>query len=328
MLRRLSSSVTGVILLLAAAATSASRHPGGESPVRFVQTASRAVTGKYEVRWLDNYNATAVDDGPLPSLTWYYATRPDGSDRKRMTTYFRDDFRNGYRRNWRPEQPNVFEWKVFKEEGKGNFFAGLDAGPAVSEFGSDETAPKDIVISALVRPRGKGQEFALGGRVRPGGIGYAIRGAGDTLRVVVGGNQKPLRHHRCPQLASPTGWYWYELGVRTRKKKEVEIRVRVFDEAREKMLVCFPIEHRPQNGDLLKGGRISLWGHADFREIVVDPWAARWIEDDENRFDWDTSQVRDGDYYLVAELVDLKGARRVVSPFKVEVRNPGRADSD
>ena len=38
--------------------------------------------------------------------------------------------------------------------------------------------------------------------------------------------------------------------------------------------------------------------------LYVDPWEARWADDTHNEFRWDTSQVPDGDYYVLAELSD------------------------
>jgi hypothetical protein len=276
---------------------------------------TRAVNGAYAVRWEDRC-AGCIDEG-LTSITWYFATRPDGSDRRRMATQFREDFDGGFSRNWRAQGPFNFDWVVRKD--RRQFLAGGgNAGPVVSV----EPTSGSGVVSALVRPQNPNTGFGLGLRMTADGNSYEVRAAGDVLRLLQGGQvllERPL------PARLGRSWYWCEVGMQTRKG-DVCIRVRLLNEERDRLLASFVLEHRPQDPMLLKPGSIALWGPADFAEVYVDPWPSRWLDDFKNEFTWDTSQVRDGDYYLVAELIDGKSRPRlVVSPYQVQVRNGEQA---
>src|SRR5688572_27375873 len=121
----------------------------------------RAEGGSFTVRWADP-SAVTIDTGCLTAITWYYASQPDGSDRVRMVTQFREDFSEGFRHNWRAEGPFDYDWIVRKETGR-RFLSGRgDATPVISL----DAPERDTVISALVRPRGLRNEFALGLRMQ------------------------------------------------------------------------------------------------------------------------------------------------------------------
>jgi hypothetical protein len=280
-------------------------------------TERQVVSGSCLVKWFD-YREGAVDENP-PAITWYYATRADGSDKKRVVTAGRDDFR-AFRRTWQAQGAFAFDWALRKDAdlGRDVLRGPKIGGPLVSL----DPAVRDVVISLLVRPTGARNEFVMAPRVLGTLSGYEIRNDGNALRLLRDG--EPLAEEPLFEVR-PFQWYWYEVGFHTLRGKAVEIRVRVYDGERKKLLAKICKEDRPRDPALLRGGLVALRGPADFAELYVDPWEARWADDDTNEFKWDASAVPDGKYYLVAELVDGKSApHAVVSEFQLEVHNPGQ----
>jgi hypothetical protein len=294
--------------------------------------AIRAAGPYYTVRWTDTRDGE-IADGLHPSITWYYATLPDGSDRQRMVTGFRDDFSTGtFRTNWRPpDGPFGLDWIIRRERGERMKF--ILAGPADAGIAcplvSQSALDRDIVVSALVRPRGLRGEFGFGLRVQPTGVGYEVRTTSNSIQILHQG--KPITDEKRILDVLPRNWYWYEVGICTmggRRANTVDIRVRVLDEKRQRVLADLPYYGKCEK-DLLKAGFLALWGSADFAEVCVDPWEARWVDDNTNSLKWDTSQVPDGSYYVVAELVDERNpSRLVVSDFQVMVRNKDQANNN
>src|SRR5262249_52838490 len=63
-------------------------------------TPPRGEAGPLPLRWADP-NPFQQDS---TSITWYYSRTPDGQDRKRVVSSFRDDFsRKSFRQNWHPQ---------------------------------------------------------------------------------------------------------------------------------------------------------------------------------------------------------------------------------
>lgn len=284
---------------------------------------TRAVGGSYLVRWEDRF-VGGLDPGCLYSITWYYSTTRSAEDRKRMTAVFRDDFSSGFRANWSPQGQFIFDWDVQQERGTDRRYlvAPKLAGPALSKDGFHP----NVVLSALVRPIGINPEFGMALRVQPNGRGVELQNAGGALRVSQSG--KPFFKGQRPLTKIlPREWYWYEIGILNKgRSKDIEVRVRVLDERREKVLAELgPLVDKPLPG-LHRAGLIQLLGPAHFSEIYVDPWAARWVDDGDNQFLWNTELVPDGDYYLVAEVQDGKAPPRLfVSDYQVQVRNANQA---
>jgi len=282
----------------------------------------RAVTGLCTVRWSDQ-SPGDVDSGCLSSITWYYATRPDGSDRKRLTTVLHDNFTAGFLRNWRAEGPLALDWVVRREPRP--YLAGPESAGSGGECPAllVEPTERDVVVSTLVRPRNLEAGFGLAYRVQADGQGYTLRTVGRSVRLMRDG--EILAERSVPSLRAGN-WYWYEVGMLTRKNTEVVARVRVFDEERQRVLAEFTHYDRPRPRTLLGPGRLALEGPADFAEVFVDPWQTRWMDDGTNELKWDTTEVSDGDYFIVAEVADGRNAPRlVVSRFQVQVRNGARA---
>ncbi len=259
------------------------------------------------IRWIDQ-SAEEIFPGFLSTITWYYATRPDGSDRRRMTTFFREDFSSGFMRNWRAFGEGQ-DWTV-RKMGR-TFLSGPGRSTAVS---ADRIASPDVVVSALVRVPEATGEAAVGLRVQADGSAYrfALSPAGVALmeadrlagdRMVAGARGRTIE---------PGRWYWCEIGLMTRKR-EVVARARVFDEDHRRLVVELGAVDRPRNFRLLGPGQIALMGAADFAEVFVDPWGARWVDDSRNEFQWDTTELPEGEYYLVAEIVDGRNPARVIT---------------
>jgi hypothetical protein len=270
--------------------------------------------GTYTLRWSDR-NLGTLDPGALESLTWYYATRKDGSDRKRLTTLFRDEFASDFARRWRCEGAIQSDWIVRRD---GRQFLSVPGGAVQSRAVSVDPLNRDVVVSTLVRPRDLKIGFSLALRVRPNGSGYLLTTSEEGLRLLDGSRKID---GRSASKINVNSWYWYEVGLRTRKD-EVMVRVRVFDENRTKLLVSWASFHRPENRELTAAGGIALAGPADFAEVYADPWDACWLDARGNALDWNAKNVPDGEYYIIAEVADgKKPAYRVVSNFKVEIKN-------
>ncbi len=311
------------VLLVVGSLLSAVPTAAQLAPFRF-RTPDTTVSagGAFTVRWTD-VGPEDVSES-LTSVTWYYATKPDGSDRKRVKTLFREDFSGGLAANWRARGPFAMDWVIRQDPRRERSFlmGSRDSAPLLSQ----DPIQRDAVVSVLVRPRGIGGKFIIGGRVLSDGGGYEVMSDRNTLAIAESG--RVLFQRRMAEL-NPNSWYWVEISLRTHKNKDVAVRLRVFDEERKRMLGCMhTLECRPSNPSLLKSGVLSLWGAADFASIYVDPWEARWADDSRNEFRWDTSQVPDGDYYLVAELSDGSGRIQLeVSDYQVQVRNRERANN-
>jgi hypothetical protein len=280
---------------------------------------TRAAAGRFTIRWEDRFGD--LFPNCLYSITWYYASSPAGEDRKRIVTEFRDDFSGGLRVNWEPQGLFPFDWEVRQERGTGRRFlaAPRQGGPAVSRADFS----RDVVLSVLMRPVGIAPEFSIGLRVQPNGRAYEVTTKEDVLRLTQAGRGILGGEARLRGRVSPLEWCWYEIGIQTRRNRDVEIRVRVFDARRERVLAGLetPLFDRPLGG--LDGkGLISLTGPAHFAEVYVDPWSARWADDRRNFLVWNTEEVPDGDYYVVAEICDGKRPPVLVaSKYQVQVRN-------
>jgi len=314
MLQRAARLSTGLVLGLLAGA-GAARAQGSGFEIRSASPPRVAPGAPVQIRWTDQM-ADAVDEG-LTSITWYYASRPDGHDRKRISTRFRDDFRQGYVANWRAEGRFIFDWIVREDRSRRParlFLAGnRDAGRILSRAEPE----RDTVLSVLLRPRGGAAgEFGVGVRIQPGGRGYEARVSRGCLQLYEGGQK--LSECLSAEVL-PRNWYWLEIGTRGRKG-DVELRLRVYDEKREMLLAGLTHVERPSDRRLLRPGLVGLWGSADFAEVYTDPWECRWTDDGRNELRWDTSDVPPGRYHVVAEVLDCRGKHRlVVSEFQVQV---------
>ncbi len=283
-------------------------------------SATQAVDGMYLVQWDD---VGEQDPAVAPvSIAWYYSLRPDGSDKRRLTTLLREDFSGGYLMRWQPNGPFQLDWSVKREIGGADSFSFLRGGREAGPILLKDTLPRDVVISVRVRPTGVKNEFGISLRPQGDDRGFDLRNSG--LEVSLHEQGKELQSQPLGEASFPRRWYWYEISCRN-QQRAVEIRVRVYDEKRQRLLASFqPVWRRPAADTLLRAGGLALWGPADFAEVYVDPWQARWVDGRKNQLMWDTSGISDGSYYLIAETDDGRGkTRQYVSPYRVEVRHRG-----
>jgi hypothetical protein len=317
--------VFGIAAVLAVAATSwlLSVPPAvaqlGE--FRILQPAPvRVQSGVLPLRWSDP-NQFEED---ATSITWYYSRTPDGQDRKRVVSFFRDDFsRKTFRQNWHPQGPFRAEWAIRTDRDRGRVLVGGKGGGPCSSWGE---VSGNVAVSLLVRPHGPRNEFGLGVKTDQDGSGYYCLSDGQNLKLVKREEQdEVLASTPLGDAAEPGHWYWYEVSVRYlgRGMKACELRARVFDEKHERVLVNCKQNTRCTGKH--ESGAITLLPPADFGELYVDPWEARWAAGGEGQFTWDTSGVEPGKYYLIAELTDCKRRRAAVSSFAMEVPGADRA---
>jgi hypothetical protein len=316
--------VVGLIATLLGLCAVGQRSQAQTGTFRFDPPASLVARGgSFTISWFDDDQG--IDEDGTRSVTWYYAKNADGSDRKRMITLLRDDV-TGFRSNWRAIGPFALEWTLRRNRDLGRevLYGPRDAGSLISS----DVVQRDVVVSALVRPLDLRNNFALGFRVGPDGRGYELRSEGNKLLVAQPGGDGALAEKQVFEVR-PQSWYWYEVGLRSVRKKDLKIRVRVYDAERKRVLTTFDdVVCRPnrRDRDFLEAGMLALTGPADFAELYVDPWKARWCDDSDNRFQWNTADVPDGEYYLIAEICDGRTITTQRSNYRVRVLNRGSAD--
>lgn len=311
--------------LLAGLSALPARSQVGTLHFRFQTPASlRAAGGFHTVTW-DDVPAGGLDPG-LFSITWYYTRLADGADRRRITTEFHDDFSEGLRKNWRPEGPFDFDWRLARDRDRKDRRDVL-RGPAQSgPCMSLKSVSGDAVVSVLVRPEGLRSEFGIGVRMQSENRGFELRSEGNLVRLFR--SREELEPAQTIRNLTPGAWYWYELGIRS-VKDEVTLRVRIYDEQRERVIASFSRDCRARARALQTGGVVALWGPADFAEVYIDPWETRWVDDSRNRLRWNTADVPPGRYFLAAELSSGKRAPRLlVSEYQVEVDGAGRTETE
>lgn len=280
-----------------------------------------APNGSYDLHWED-FPPGAVNPR-LVSFTWFYAKAPAGAERKRITTGLKDDFRD-FRAKWQTPGPFGFDW-VVKSRMNRRFLHAPDQ-PQASSLVSNAPIPMDSVVGLLVRPRDRPQ-WSIELRVQKPGVSLKFRHDGDKLTILE--SETEIIRDIPIDLPGGAKWAWYEIGLQTRPGRDVEIRVRVFNEERTELLGQYRKTHRLENLLLRREGGITLTGPADFAELYVDPWAARWAEDNSNTLRWNTSAVESGDYVLIAEVCDgSRVPRQIATDFRIGVRNRNREAVD
>ena len=274
---------------------------------------SQAVTGAYRLQWED-LAPGAVEDR-MVSFAWYYATRADGADRMRIVTNQYDNFAT-FRSRWNCPGPFPFAWALVQRDKGTVLKAEKDATPLFS----NDAILANSVVSLKVRSAIGPPTWGVQLRVQKAGS-LEFRNDGNRFKILEAGQQIDAFN-----VGLPPGWYWYEIGLRNKKGQDVEIRVRIFDEDRTKLMANRCFTHKLAVPQLKQPGMMALTGPANFAELYVDPWAARYADDADNALTWDTSGVKDGDYFVIAEVADGKAPPRIVaSNFRVEVRNRDQA---
>jgi hypothetical protein len=289
---------------------------------RFKMPANLSATdGEFILEW-DDLRPGAVNPGlGLVSFTWYYAKAAAGAERTRITTILREDFTT-FRNNWQAPGPFGFDWDV-KANRRGRQFLQSPSRPGASPLISNFSIPPDSVVGLLVRPAGNRHEWAIELRYQGKNQSLEFRQDGNKLKILECGKPLPNVHIDLPGTRE---WLWYEIGLETRARRDVEIRIRVFNEDRTMLVSQFSRQVRLSEPKLREGGVIALSGPADFGELYVDPWSARWADDNTNKLRWDTSMVPNGDYVLIAEVCDgRRSLRQLATDFHISVRNPGQA---
>jgi hypothetical protein len=276
------------------------------------------VDDRATVRW-SRIQPELLDVKSPSSLTWYYATQPDGSDRQRVVTSFHQRFDEDFRDHWLPVNALRTDWAVERDglRGARRFLRGRVHGePLVSV----EQWPDSFVVSVRIRPQPGARDFGVGARAsREQNSLYALRGWAELSNPQAPEffRQKPL-----PQF-EPEQWYWYELGVKN-TKRDVVVRGRIWDGEHARVLQTLFGRDVPGQANCPNGKRIALLGGADFAELYVDPWDVRWpsVPRQEGTLEWDTRSVPNGDYYLIAVTdKDFGRPGLRVSDFQVSVRH-------
>lgn len=286
---------------------------------RFVPPVNNlAVAGSHRVAW---ESPGIILDPGLTSLTWYYATQPDGQDRKRMVTGVKYDFKQGFRNQWQTNGGFAFDWKVEEDRDQKIWF--LKTPRDGGEIIANDPVPANFVMSAMVRPAHLTAPFGMRFRGQPTGEYMELLFSPRDNQFQLSGKGLRPKVWRMPLLRT-RNWYWVEVGVRN-LTRETETRVRIYDEKRQNIVFSDTYNGRP-DPRLLRDGLISLLPYAEYGNIYLDRWETRWLDGSGKELRWDTSQVPNGKYYLIAEIHTGRGTPQMVtSDFQVEVRNPGQA---
>lgn len=274
----------------------------------------QATTGSFTLPW-EGPPADGVDNRYL-SVAWYYSTKPDGSDKTRITTFLHDDFQN-FRNNWQANGPFAFDWTLKKDRERNKRY--LSAPSMAAPLIYPQEIPLDSVVALKVRPMGAKNSWGIQLRVQPRGA-LELQNEGNRLNISESGNQ--IVSLALPGIRPQREWFWYEIGLKSRRGQDVEIRIRIYNEERTAMLFSHVMSCKLQSPQLCKPGGIGLTGPASFEELFVDPWSARWASDAKNSLKWDTTDVPNGDYYLIAEVSDGKTIPQLkATNYRIEVRN-------
>jgi len=260
-------------------------------------------------------------DHGVASITWYYASRPDGSDRRRVVTYFYDRFDSDFSDRWIPVNAVRTDWNVQREAAGRTIRRILHGRTDGEPLVSLDHFTDSFVVSAKLRPRAGARDFGVAARAKCDGPGcYALRGAAELINPMAAGPcaVKSVRD------VDANRWYWYELGVKNRNRNgEVAVRARIWDGNHERVLQTLGFTDKVSQAACPQGQRIALLGGADYSEIYVDPWEARWLGQ-HGHFDWDTRNVPNGDYFLIADVDADPGSgpqRERRTDFKISVRH-------
>jgi len=278
----------------------------------------QATTGSFTIPW-EGPPADGVDQ-PYVSVAWFYSTKPDGSEKSRIITYHYDNFVN-YKTTWQAPAGFAFDWdlKDRRQQKDGHRFLSGPAEKTPLVYGQE--LPLDSVVGLKVRPAIGRNTWGIQLRVQPRtGASLEFQNNGNRLHISEGGNQ--LVSLNVPGIVGSKQWYWYEIGLKAQKGRDVEIRIRIYNEERTAILFTHCNSYKLATPQLCKAGGIALTGPADFEELYVDPWSARWASDAQNSVKWDTSQVANGDYYLLAEISDGRSIPQLkATSYRIEVRN-------
>lgn len=265
------------------------------------------------------------DQKAVPSITWYYATDLHGRNRTRVVTVFCDTFDGDLLSRWVPVNALREDFEIQREgrNRRGDAFVRIRA--AGDPLVSLDHFQDEFVVSARLRPLPAAAGYGLGvWASRESQECYALRGAAELLNP---GAAMP-RVKRTPVPAvTPRDWYWYEIGIKSKGKfqREPVLRGRIWDANHEELL-CSSLSLIGGGGQKCpEGQRIALLPGADYSEIYVDHWTARYPTR-QGSLTWLTQNVPEGRYYLVAVIDDANGGpvRQRVSDFQVEVRHPQR----
>jgi hypothetical protein len=237
-----------------------------------------------------------------------------------MVSVFCDRFSGPLGTRWVSMNPFRQDWEIQRDGG--NRFAPLvlRSRPTGDPLISVENFPhKDVVVSARLRPRQGARHFGIAMRAawdEP--ACYTLRGSAELFNP-----ENPTFIAQKPVAGlDPRRWYWYELGVKNRKNG-VLVRARIWDGEHEQLLNALQLEDPPGQPGCPNGRRIGLLPGADYSEIYVDPWEARWLGAPGAQFEWDTRDVPAGKYYIMA-VVDTGPTRppsQAVSEFAVTVQH-------
>jgi hypothetical protein len=259
--------------------------------------------GQITVTWTDSNSGDAI-------ITWYYAEDAKGKNRQRVVTLFHDDFEDGATDRWQPRVNS--RWRIVRDlKNPKNLVVHCETsneylGTTRRDFG-------DVVVSARIF----GSNGGMAVRYSPEGEppSYRLR---DNLRLWKRDGNTGISAGSYPAQSE---WVTYEIAARNLPDGSVALEGWVVS-ANGELLARISGVDQGQNGRPKNTEPAGIALHDSyFDDVYVDPITARFVQDSENRFVWDTSRVPNGRYYLIAELRDGKKTSTAVSTHPVEIRH-------
>jgi len=227
---------------------------------------------KFTVRWVTMQDDDGLDRRDVPSITWYYTPNDDGGGRRRMVSVFHDGFETPLNARWISANPLRQDWDVLREPGSRLGRRILRGRPTGVPLISLENFDKNFVVSARLRPREGAANFGVAMRAAYDDAAcYSLRGMAELLNP----ENPKVRAQKQLQGLDPNQWYWYELGVRSGRGSTM-VRARIWDGDHNQVLNTLSMLDAPGQARCPNGTRIGLLAGADYSDIYVDPWEARW----------------------------------------------------
>ena len=264
------------------------------------------VDNEFVIKWSDNDSGDGI-------ITWFYTEDAKGKNPKRITTLFHDDFENGATGNWEP-RPNS-RWIIARDpDNPENLIVKCQTG---NEYlGTVRKDFSDVVVSARVWT----PESAIAVRYSPEGetSSYRLRRMNQKLYIWKRPGNMGISELDYPNTEK---WVTYELAVHNLENGSIALEGWIISEKGELLMRITGVdEGQNQSPKNAKPAGIALHS-GDFDDVYVDPISARFIRDKTNSLIWDTSNVPNGLYYIMAEIREGNKKWTVISKYPINIQH-------
>ncbi len=261
---------------------------------------------EFIIKWSDNDSGDAI-------ITWFYTESAKGKNPKRIATLFHDDFENGATESWEP-RPNS-RWVITRDpDNPDNLIVSCQT--ANEYLGTVKRDFSDVVVSARTRTT----ESGIAVRYSPEGetSSYRLRCMNQKIYLWKRPGNTGISELDFPREAK---WITYELAVYNLENGSPALEGWVISENGDLLLRIKGVdEGQNQMPKNIEPAGIALHS-GDFDDVYVDPISARFIKDKKNSLRWDTSNVPDGTYYIMAEIREGDKKWTVFSKYPIKIQH-------